>query len=124
MSLSRVKRFEILKRDAFTCRYCGKCCLDAALEVDHVEPRAVGGPDADWNLVTACVECNRGKRDNPLPEELKPLVFTPAQLVIERTKGLVDALQMYYGGELPLDVQHLAKDFILLLLNLEDKKPN
>lgn len=54
-------RFDIFKRDAFTCRYCGKRSPEAILEVDHVVPRASGGTDDQENLVTSCYECNRGK---------------------------------------------------------------
>lgn len=55
-------RFAALNRDAFTCRYCGRSAPDVRLEVDHVTPRAASGSDALANLVTACYECNRGKR--------------------------------------------------------------
>ena len=61
MSISKRLRFEILNRDAFTCRYCGRKAPDVALEVDHVYPRSKGGGDHPDNLVTACYACNRGK---------------------------------------------------------------
>jgi len=54
-------RFEVFKRDGFTCRYCGHKTPDAILEIDHVIPSAAGGGDEIENLVTACYECNRGK---------------------------------------------------------------
>lgn len=84
-------RFQVLQRDRFTCRYCGRQRVrelpwnelflpgcryhgdmeaalrhlglvpDVELEVDHVIPRADGGTDDLANLVTACRECNRGK---------------------------------------------------------------
>lgn len=57
-------RFEVLKRDRFTCRYCGRRAPDVTLEVDHVTPRAAHGSDELENLVAACFDCNRGKRDN------------------------------------------------------------
>ncbi len=59
--LSPRTRFEVFKRDEFTCRYCGRKTPDAVLEVDHVIPVAEGGGDEMDNLVTACWECNRGK---------------------------------------------------------------
>ena len=61
MGVSRGLRFEVLKRDDFTCRYCGKKSPEAILEVDHVIPRSKKGADDPENLVTACYECNRGK---------------------------------------------------------------
>ena len=54
-------RFEVFRRDAFTCRYCGRKSPDAILEVDHVIPKSDGGPDDLGNLITSCYDCNRGK---------------------------------------------------------------
>lgn len=63
-------RFDVLNRDGFQCRYCGRGLSQGVfLEVDHVVPRAAGGLDELTNLVTACWDCNRGKsakRINPL----------------------------------------------------------
>jgi HNH endonuclease len=61
MALSVRTRFEVFKRDGFTCQYCGGRTPDAVLEIDHVIPRVQGGGDELANLVTACWECNRGK---------------------------------------------------------------
>lgn len=66
MSLSQRKRFDILERDEFRCRYCGRMAPLVELEVDHVHPRCENGPDVPDNLVSACVDCNRGKRDRIL----------------------------------------------------------
>jgi hypothetical protein len=57
------RRFEVLSRDHFRCRYCGRDARDTVLEVDHVVPIAKGGTDSMENLATACIECNRSKRD-------------------------------------------------------------
>jgi 5-methylcytosine-specific restriction endonuclease McrA len=54
-------RFEIFKRDGFTCAYCGRRSPDVILEVDHVLATVNGGTDDSENLVTSCWECNRGK---------------------------------------------------------------
>lgn len=61
MSISKHLRFEVFKRDSFTCQYCGKKAPDVILHADHVHPRAEGGTDDMLNLVTACVDCNLGK---------------------------------------------------------------
>lgn len=61
MSLSRRLRFEILRRDNHTCRYCGATAPDVKLTVDHVIPVTLGGLDEPSNLVAACVDCNAGK---------------------------------------------------------------
>lgn len=74
MSLSVRVRFEVFKRDRFTCSYCGSHPPDVLLEVDHVIPMAAGGSDAMENLVTACWDCNRGKSDRLLDEGGRPMV--------------------------------------------------
>ena len=61
--MSNSKRFRILQRDNFKCAYCGKVAAETELEVDHIMPRSKGGSDEETNLVTACFQCNRGKRD-------------------------------------------------------------
>ena len=61
MAVSRRLRFEILRRDGHTCRYCGASAPDAKLTVDHVLPVALGGSDEPENLTTACTDCNAGK---------------------------------------------------------------
>jgi hypothetical protein len=66
MSASKKIRFEIFKRDGFKCAYCGKSPPAVVLEVDHIEPKAKGGKDDINNYITACFDCNRGKRDIPL----------------------------------------------------------
>jgi hypothetical protein len=62
MSLSTKQRFDILKRDNFRCQYCGRTSDHARLEVDHIHPKSEGGSDDPGNLITACWECNSGKR--------------------------------------------------------------
>lgn len=61
MAVSRRLRFEVLKRDNYTCRYCGAKAPDVTLTVDHVIPTTLGGGDEPNNLVTACQPCNTGK---------------------------------------------------------------
>lgn len=59
--LPKKLRFEVFKRDHFTCQYCGRMAPDVILEVDHIEPVAEGGKDDILNLITSCRDCNRGK---------------------------------------------------------------
>ncbi len=61
MAVSKTLRFNVLRRDNFKCRYCGA----QADRVDHVTPRAMGGPDTAENLVAACEPCNSGKAAIP-----------------------------------------------------------
>lgn len=67
-SLSKSVRFEVFKRDSFTCQYCGKTAPDVVLHVDHIKPVAMGGDNDILNLVTACESCNAGKSATPLDD--------------------------------------------------------
>lgn len=62
-------RFKILERDKFTCQYCGRNPRDnesIILNVDHIRPISADGTWEENNLITACFECNLGKRDKIL----------------------------------------------------------
>ncbi len=55
---------EVLKRDRYTCRICGRSPVTVDgldLEVDHVQRFSKGGADALANYQTLCQRCNRGK---------------------------------------------------------------
>ncbi len=60
-SITKKQRFEVFKRDNFTCQYCGATAPNIVLEADHIIPVAEGGKTEIINLVTACRDCNRGK---------------------------------------------------------------
>jgi hypothetical protein len=58
------KRQEILQRDNYACRVCGRNPIThpgLPLEVDHIVPFSEGGTDDVSNLQTLCLLCNRGK---------------------------------------------------------------
>lgn len=61
-------RFEIFKRDSFTCQYCGQKSPDVLLEIDHIEPVSKGGTNDILNLLTSCKACNSGKSDRRLSD--------------------------------------------------------
>lgn len=62
-------RFEVFKRDSFTCQYCGGKAPDVILECDHISPVAGGGDNDILNLLTSCQACNAGKGARPLSEQ-------------------------------------------------------
>ena len=67
--LSKKIRFEVLKRDSFTCQYCGSKAPDVLLEVDHINPVKHGGNNSIMNLITACKGCNIGKSARKLSDD-------------------------------------------------------
>jgi 5-methylcytosine-specific restriction endonuclease McrA len=77
-------RFQVLIRDGHTCQYCGAQSPDVVLEVDHVVPRSKGGDDSLGNLMTACRECNQGKRADLLEPLNGPTTWEEAESHIPR----------------------------------------
>jgi hypothetical protein len=69
-------RFNVLRRDGFTCRYCGRSSPEVTLEVDHMVSVANGGTDDETNLITSCFDCNRGKgsTDVVIEPRLPPVI--------------------------------------------------
>ncbi len=68
-AIPKAIRFEVFKRDAFTCQYCGAKSPDVALHVDHIKPVSKGGENEIINLITACQSCNSGKSDIELDDD-------------------------------------------------------
>lgn len=68
-AISKRMRFEVLKRDAFTCQYCGKQPPDTVLHMDHITPVSKGGKNTLLNLITSCTDCNLGKSDKELSDD-------------------------------------------------------
>jgi hypothetical protein len=68
-SISKKLRFEVFKRDSFTCQYCGNKAPDVVLEVDHIDPVSKGGKNSILNLITSCFDCNRGKSDKVISDD-------------------------------------------------------
>lgn len=115
-SLSKKVRFEVFKRDHFTCQYCGAMAPDVILEIDHIKPVAEGGSDDLLNLITSCRDCNRGKgkvrlSDNTelkkQQEQLKELAERREQSemmirwrteLLETINKQVDYIDKYIGG--------------------------
>lgn len=58
-------RFEIFKRDNFTCQYCWRNVKEdwIKLNCDHVFPRNLWWDNSPNNLTTSCFECNIWKSD-------------------------------------------------------------
>ena len=104
MSVNKRQRFEIFKRDSFTCQYCGRRPPDVVLECDHVLPVAEGGGDERTNLVTACFDCNRGKACGLLTDK-PPALAEEMKREREREEQL-----SYYNRWLKKKRQRIKKD--------------
>lgn len=65
-------RFDIFKRDGFTCQYCGRQPPEVVLQVDHIVPVVDGGDNDKMNLLTSCRACNLGKGKKRLENPQRP----------------------------------------------------
>ena len=88
-SISKKIRFEIFKRDSFTCQYCGESAPKVILEVDHIKPVINGGTNDILNLITSCFDCNRGKSKRELDDNsMVSKQHNQAKLLQERTSQI------------------------------------
>jgi hypothetical protein len=100
--ISKRMRFEVFKRDSFTCQYCGAMPPKTPLEVDHIQPVSKGGTNDKMNLVTACLDCNRGKSNvelSSIPETLTSTLerkklaqqqYKQYQKIVAQERALID----------------------------------
>lgn len=59
----------VLRRDNFTCGYCGvKSGNGHVMTWDHIHPKSKGGEDSWLNSITACTSCNSKKGNLTLAE--------------------------------------------------------
>lgn len=81
--VSKKTRFEVFKRDKFTCQYCGAKAPEVVLHCDHIHPVAEGGDSDIMNLVTACADCNGGKGARKLDD----------RSAVERQRAQIEELE-------------------------------
>lgn len=65
----------ILRRDNFTCQYCG--LSSQYLTVDHILPKSRGGKTTWVNVVVACKPCNLRKANRTVVEAGMKLLRNP-----------------------------------------------
>lgn len=91
MAVSKRLRYEVLRRDNHTCRYCGAAAPDAPITIDHVVPVSLGGADDPSNLVAACRDCNAGKSSVPADA---PMVADVAQVAVRWSAAMQKAADL------------------------------
>jgi hypothetical protein len=92
--VSTATRFDVFKRDRFTCVYCGRQPPAVILHIDHIIPVAEGGTNESGNLCTACSDCNLGKGARPLSCVPAPLVdrANEAEERVEQVRAMADMI--------------------------------
>ena len=99
-------RFEVFKRDKFTCQYCGKSAPDVVLEIDHIVPVSKGGDNDIMNLVTSCSDCNRGKSNIELSDDA---VIKARKKQLDEIAERREQLEMMYEWQQVLIADTAAK---------------
>lgn len=51
-------RRDLLRQQGGVCHYCSVPLSLELVTLDHIVPRAFGGPTMLWNLVASCADCN------------------------------------------------------------------
>lgn len=149
MAVSKRLRFEVLRRDNHTCRYCGRHAPEVKITVDHVVPVTLGGLDDPANLVAACVDCNAGKSSASADAALVADVSTDAmrwsaaiRQAAEELKlndntevyeGVVNAWTSFRRKHIPADYRETIDQFlnaglpgtdIIAMARVADAKPS
>ena len=90
-AISKSTRFEVFKRDGFKCQYCGRSAPEVILEIDHIVPVSQGGGNDLLNLITSCMDCNRGKSDRKLSDTA---VIDKQKLQLEEMNAIREQTEM------------------------------
>lgn len=106
-AISERIRYEVFSRDGFRCQACGRGAKDGAkLAVDHVVPVDWGGTNDKSNLITLCVECNRGKKawvDSVPSQDMTEIIGKPT--VEQRIEAL---FEKFPNQDIPSEIIRLV----------------
>lgn len=97
MSVGVRKRFEVFKRDCFTCQYCGRTPPAVILHCDHIIPVSDSGGDEETNLLTSCQDCNLGKSNISLGQVVQPIADRMAEATEKRQQ--IEAFNRFLSEE-------------------------
>lgn len=108
VAIPKKMRFEVLKRDAFACQYCGGKAPDVLLQIDHVVPVVDGGETVILNLVTSCEPCNNGKGGTPLSSDMALSKATRQAAELQARREQIEMMAEWQNSLVDLDA--LATD--------------
>ena len=116
-SMSKTLRFEVFKRDSFSCQYCGATPSTKELEVDHIQPVAKGGGNDMMNLTTSCFDCNRGKAARELSDDS---VVVKQKKQLDKLEERRQQFKMMYEWRKELD--NLSSETDLMIIEYIESK--
>lgn len=111
-AISKKLRFEIFKRDSFSCRYCGRQAPAVILQVDHINPVAKGGDNNPLNLATSCFDCNSGKSDRILSDNSAITIQRNQSKILAEKNLQIEMIAQWYKEISNLDakIENIVRD--------------
>lgn len=109
MKRTAIDRHYIYLRDKGLCRFCGKALKFGKMSLDHYYPRSLGGPDAVFNLVCSCKNCN-DKKESRIPKDWEALWIQGFEQAVQDRK-LFWAVQGISYGKLQDMAQGIIRAF-------------
>lgn len=96
-SIGQKLRFEVFKRDSFTCQYCGSSAPSVILHIDHIHPVSKGGKNTLMNLITSCQGCNSGKSDRVILDDSAISKAKAQADAISERKNQLELMAQWYS---------------------------
>lgn len=109
-SISKKTRFEVFKRDKFSCAYCGSSAPNVILHIDHIKPVSKGGTNTILNLITACFDCNSGKSDRELSDNTTVKKQVDQAKIIQEKREQLQMMAAWIEG-----LQSIEDDVVSIL---------
>jgi len=84
---------DVFAASDYLCVYCGA----PAEEIEHFMPISRGGADAPWNIVAACISCNRGPGGKHTRDPIEFLISRGIHIdrvVVEHACGEVEEIPL------------------------------
>lgn len=107
--VSRGKRFRVLARDNFRCVYCGATPSETELHIDHLFPVCEGGDDSESNLVTACADCNIGKRGQVITNLTDPSLADRAMRGLREIQRIAKEFRAEANRQICIELRNLER---------------
>ena len=102
--VSRKVRALVLQRNGYTCQMCGAGAGDMVegqrtrLEIDHIDPKLVGGDEELTNLRVLCSVCNSGMQErNPVSLNRRQVLSAVRRASREDQLAVLDWLRQKFG---------------------------
>lgn len=118
-AMSKKLRFDVFKRDDFTCAYCGSTPPKVILQVDHIHPVSQGGSNDIDNLITSCQPCNIGKGATSL-DSIPQSLADKAKMIAEQELQIKGYQEVISEREIRLE----DESYLIIEIFREDWNPN